>query len=65
MLAWIPESLLNEKGKEEWDKFVRIEEKPGVDDEDDGTSVVCKGGPGAITVITDFTSLCVFRYSVD
>ena len=29
--------MLNEKGKEEWEKFVRIEEKAGVDDEDDGT----------------------------
>ncbi|TDL24806.1 RabGAP/TBC [Rickenella mellea] len=25
-LAWIPESLLNEKGQAEWDKFVQIEE---------------------------------------
>ena len=36
LLAWIPESLLNEKGSEEWDKFVRIEERSGLDDEDDG-----------------------------
>lgn len=36
LLAWIPESLLNEKGTEEWGKFVRIEERSGVGDEDDG-----------------------------
>ncbi|KAL5532677.1 GYP7 [Sanghuangporus sanghuang] len=35
LLAWIPESLLNEKGKEEWEKFIRIEERAGLDDEDD------------------------------
>ena len=37
LLAWIPESLLNEKGQNEWDKFVRIEEKQDLDAEDDGT----------------------------
>ncbi|KAH8116882.1 RabGAP/TBC [Phellopilus nigrolimitatus] len=35
LLAWIPESLLNERGREEWDKFVRIEEKVAVNDEDE------------------------------
>ena len=35
LLAWIPESLLTEKGKEEWDKFLRTEERP---DEDEGMS---------------------------
>ena len=36
LLAWIPESLLNEKGQSEWDKFVKIEERNLVDDEDEG-----------------------------
>ena len=40
LLAWIPESLLNEKGQSEWDKFTRIEESTGVDDEDEGTCVL-------------------------
>lgn len=35
LLAWIPESLLTEKGKEEWDKFLKTEEQP---DEDEGMS---------------------------
>lgn len=35
LLAWIPESLLNERGKEEWEKFVRIEERSS-DVEDEG-----------------------------
>jgi hypothetical protein len=36
LLAWIPETLLCEKGPDEWDKFVRTEERPILDDEDDG-----------------------------
>jgi hypothetical protein len=36
LLAWIPESLLHEKGTAEWDKFVKIEERVVVDDEDSG-----------------------------
>ena len=36
LLAWIPERLLNEKGKEEWNKFVKMEERATVDDEDEG-----------------------------
>ena len=36
LLAWIPESLLNEKGQSEWDKFVRIEEHAVTNDEDEG-----------------------------
>jgi hypothetical protein len=35
LLAWIPETLLNEKGASEWDKFVKVEEK-SVSEEDDG-----------------------------
>ena len=38
LLAWIPESLLTEKGREEWDKFLRTEERPLVGDEDEGLS---------------------------
>lgn len=36
-LAWIPESLLNEKGDDEWKKFTKIEESSTLDEEDDGT----------------------------
>lgn len=36
LLAWIPESLLNEKGAEEWEKFAKIEERAAQDEEDDG-----------------------------
>ena len=35
LLAWIPESLLTEKGQEEWNKFLQTEERP---DEDEGMS---------------------------
>ena len=35
LLAWIPEALLTEKGQEEWDKFLKTEERP---DEDEGMS---------------------------
>ncbi|KAJ3772349.1 rab-GTPase-TBC domain-containing protein [Lentinula raphanica] len=34
-LAWIPETLLNEKGATEWDKFVKVEEKADLEEEDD------------------------------
>ncbi|KAF4608416.1 GTPase activating protein [Pleurotus pulmonarius] len=34
-LAWIPESLLNEKGDDEWKKFTKIEESSTLDEEDD------------------------------
>lgn len=40
-MAWIPERLLNERGKSEWDKFVKIEERNLVDDEDEGDSCCC------------------------
>ena len=36
LLAWIPESLLTEKGQEEGDKFLKTEERPLVRDEDKG-----------------------------
>ncbi|THU86400.1 RabGAP/TBC [Dendrothele bispora CBS 962.96] len=35
LLAWIPETLLNEKGTTEWDKFFKVEEKAALDQEDD------------------------------
>lgn len=35
LLAWIPETLLNEKGSSEWDKFVKVEEQPNTPEEDD------------------------------
>jgi len=36
LLAWIPESLLNERGTEEWDKFVKVEGQAGEEVLDDG-----------------------------
>jgi len=36
LLAWIPESLLNERGTEEWDKFVKTEDRTNLEDEDEG-----------------------------
>ena len=32
--------MLNEKGKDEWEKFVRMEERSGLDDEDDGAPLM-------------------------
>ncbi|KAI0374949.1 RabGAP/TBC [Pilatotrama ljubarskyi] len=40
LLAWIPESLLNEKGPTEWDKFVKVEEHAVSDDEDDDAVLI-------------------------
>ncbi|KXN82062.1 GTPase-activating protein GYP7 [Leucoagaricus sp. SymC.cos] len=40
LLAWIPESLLNEKGSAEWDKFVKIEERSLQDQEDDDVVLI-------------------------
>jgi hypothetical protein len=40
LLAWIPESLLNEKGSTEWDKFVKIEERAVLDDEDEDAVLI-------------------------
>ncbi|KAI0797947.1 RabGAP/TBC [Abortiporus biennis] len=40
LLAWIPESLLNEKGRTEWDKFVKIEEKTLLHDDEDDDAVL-------------------------
>ncbi|OJT11154.1 GTPase-activating protein gyp7 [Trametes pubescens] len=39
LLAWIPESLLNEKGPTEWDKFARVEEHSVTEDEDEDGSI--------------------------
>jgi hypothetical protein len=44
LLAWIPETLLDERGASEWDKFVHIEEKTFFDqqEEEEGeSSAVC------------------------
>ncbi|KAF8201436.1 GTPase-activating protein gyp7 [Pholiota molesta] len=35
LLAWIPETLLNEKGSTEWDKFVKVEEQATSTEEDE------------------------------
>ncbi|GLB35011.1 putative protein with domain in Tre-2, BUB2p, and Cdc16p [Lyophyllum shimeji] len=40
LLAWIPESLLNEKGSSEWDKFVKIEEKVVWDENDEDVVLI-------------------------
>lgn len=34
LLAWIPESLLDERGQGEWDKFVSVEGKAPYDEEE-------------------------------
>ena len=34
LLAWLPETLLNEKGQTEWDKFIRTEERMTVEEEE-------------------------------
>ena len=34
LLAWIPESLLDEKGQSEWEKFVNVERKAPYDEEE-------------------------------
>ncbi|KAF8959030.1 RabGAP/TBC [Flammula alnicola] len=35
LLAWIPETLLNERGTSEWDKFVKVEEQATSSEEDE------------------------------
>lgn len=40
LLAWIPETLLCEKGTDEWDKFVKIEEKAILDEEDEDAVLI-------------------------
>ncbi|KAI8998591.1 RabGAP/TBC [Trametes punicea] len=40
LLAWIPETLLNEKGPAEWDKFVRVEEHAVMNDEDEDAVLI-------------------------
>ncbi|KAJ3794460.1 rab-GTPase-TBC domain-containing protein [Lentinula aff. detonsa] len=39
-LAWIPETLLNERGATEWDKFVKVEEKADLDEEDEDVVLI-------------------------
>ncbi|OCH94950.1 RabGAP/TBC [Obba rivulosa] len=40
LLAWIPESLLDEKGQAEWDKFTKIEERMNDSDEDEDAVLI-------------------------
>ncbi|KAH9951881.1 rab-GTPase-TBC domain-containing protein [Amylocystis lapponica] len=40
LLAWIPETLLDEKGQSEWEKFTKVEEHAVVDDEDDDAVLI-------------------------
>ncbi|TRM58625.1 rab-GTPase-TBC domain-containing protein [Schizophyllum amplum] len=35
LLAWLPESLLNERGSGEWDKFAKIEEQAALEEVDE------------------------------
>lgn len=41
LLAWIPESLLNERGTSEWDKFVKVEEQASSEEEEGTSSLLC------------------------
>lgn len=43
LLAWIPESLLDEKGRTEWDKFVSVEGKAPYDEEEGQSDRVSLG----------------------
>jgi TBC1 domain family member 15 len=47
LLAWIPESLLHERGTTEWDKFIKIEEKAILDEEDEGKHLLYFCSPTA------------------
>jgi hypothetical protein len=58
MLAWIPESLLNEKGTTEWEKFIKIEEHSVLDDEDDGALTELKSSSLANAVQMLCSSTC-------
>ena len=40
LLAWIPETLLDERGQSEWDKFVSMEGKAPYDEEEGQSSRV-------------------------
>ncbi|KAJ6596808.1 rab-GTPase-TBC domain-containing protein [Mycena vulgaris] len=40
LLAWIPETLLNEKGSTEWDKFAKVEEHSVLDEEDEDVVLI-------------------------
>ncbi|KAJ7156059.1 rab-GTPase-TBC domain-containing protein [Mycena crocata] len=40
LLAWIPETLLNEKGSTEWDKFAKVEENAVLDEEDEDVVLI-------------------------
>ncbi|TFY81711.1 hypothetical protein EWM64_g2311 [Hericium alpestre] len=40
LLAWIPETLLSEKGKDEWDKFIRTEERSTFEDEEEDAVLI-------------------------
>uniref|UniRef100_A0A0W0FU65 Rab-GAP TBC domain-containing protein n=1 Tax=Moniliophthora roreri TaxID=221103 RepID=A0A0W0FU65_MONRR len=53
LLAWIPETLLNEKGAAEWDKFVKIEEQASMDEEDEGAQFHSLATAFALTLSKD------------
>ncbi|KAH8833808.1 rab-GTPase-TBC domain-containing protein [Flagelloscypha sp. PMI_526] len=40
LLAWIPETLLNEKGTDEWDKFHKVEDKVSYNNEEEDDVVI-------------------------
>ncbi|KAF8522304.1 RabGAP/TBC [Hysterangium stoloniferum] len=39
LLAWIPEGLLGEKGPDEWNKFMKVERKTAIDEEEDAVLI--------------------------
>ena len=55
LLAWIPEGLLTEKGQDEWDKFLKTEERP---DEDEGIQLVA-------LLLSTFLMVAHHRWRVD
>ncbi|KIO32502.1 hypothetical protein M407DRAFT_241400 [Tulasnella calospora MUT 4182] len=39
LLSWIPESLLDQKGDKEWEKYYRVEAGPSTTDDEDGVLI--------------------------
>jgi len=60
LLAWIPESLLDEKGQSEWDKFTSMEGKAPYDEEE-GQFIRVHFGTALITF--DVIRCCPHRHA--
>ena len=60
LLAWIPESLLDERGQGEWDKFVSVEGKAPYDEEE-GEPVLVR--PRTVLIALDVIRCCPHRYA--